>query len=426
MSDVTVIGTGYVGLTTGACLAHLGHRVVCVDLDERRVAQLSSGHIPIHEDGLEALVREGLEAGLLSFVLGAAAAVEHADFVYLCVQTPQAEDGSADLSFIQAAVEEFSSHLNPGTIVVNKSTVPVGTTTLVATTLKRDDIPVVSNPEFLREGTAVSDFLHPDRVVVGSDDRSAAQRVAGLHIDVQAPVLVTDSASAETAKYVSNAFLATKLSFVNAVAAVCEAVDANVSDVLLAMGYDKRIGQTFLEPGPGYGGSCFPKDTQALLKIAGDRGYDFSLLRGVIDVNEDQFDRVVDKIRSAAGGELAGKRIAVLGLAFKAGTDDTRSSPALAVLSRVVAAGAHVAAYDPAVSALDDDLSAIEVCGDAYGACEDADVLVVLTEWTEFRSLDWTKVHGVMKRASIVDGRNLLEPEVIKGHGFSYDGIGLR
>jgi UDPglucose 6-dehydrogenase len=288
VSNLTVIGTGYVGLTTGACFAHLGHQVVCVDIDEQKVEQLSSGHVPIHEDGLELLVNEGLETGRLRFAVGAASSVSGADCVFLCVPTPQADDGSADLSYIEAAAMEISAHLDRGTVVVNKSTVPVGSTNLVEDALKRDDIPVVSNPEFLREGTAVSDFLHPDRVVVGSDDHDAAQRVAGLYLGVQAPILITDPASAETAKYASNAFLATKLSFVNAVAAVCEAVDANVADVLLAMGYDHRIGQTFLQPGPGWGGSCFPKDTKALIKIAEDRGYDFSLLRGVIEVNEDQ------------------------------------------------------------------------------------------------------------------------------------------
>ncbi|MCH7790099.1 MAG: UDP-glucose/GDP-mannose dehydrogenase family protein [Acidobacteria bacterium] len=426
MSNVTVIGTGYVGLTTGACFAHLGHQVICVDIDEQKIAQLSSGHVPIHEDGLESLVNEGLETGRLRFVLGASSSVAGADFVYLCVPTPQADDGSADLSYIEAAAMEISAHLDQGTIVVTKSTVPVGSTILVENALKRDDIPVVSNPEFLREGTAVSDFLHPDRVVVGSDDHNAAQLVAGLYLGVQAPILITDPASAETAKYASNAFLATKLSFVNAVAAVCEAVGANVSDVLLAMGYDERIGQTFLQPGPGWGGSCFPKDTKALIKIAEDRGYDFSLLRGVIEVNEDQFDRVADKIRNAAHGELAGKRIAVLGLAFKAGTDDTRSSPALEVLRRLLAAGAHVAAYDPAVSTLEDELADVEICADAYGACEGADVLAVLTEWPEFRSLNWTKVYDVMAHGAVVDARNLLKPEVLKRLGFSYEGIGLR
>ncbi len=425
MSSIAVIGTGYVGLTTGVCFAHLGHDVVCVDVDEDKIRQLENGHVPIHEADLDLLLREGLDAGRLRFTLDHADAVADAEFVYLCVPTPQGDDGSADLTYLEDAVHTMSDALAPGTVVVNKSTVPVGSTVLVEQALERDDIPVVSNPEFLREGSAVADFLNPDRVVVGSDDQQAAQSVARLYLGVQAPVLITDPASAETAKYVSNAFLATKLSFVNAVAAVCEALGANVADVLLAMGYDQRIGHSFMQPGPGWGGSCFPKDTAALIKTSSDRGYDFSLLRGVISVNEEQFNRVIDKISEAVGGGLSGRRIGVLGLAFKAGTDDTRNSPAIEIVERLVERGGRVVAYDPAVRGLPGHLSSVEVAADPYAVAEEADVIAVLTEWTEFRTLDLAKLYSSMTNPSIVDARNLLDPAGVKRAGFSYQGIGL-
>ncbi|HNI35663.1 MAG TPA: UDP-glucose/GDP-mannose dehydrogenase family protein, partial [Microthrixaceae bacterium] len=286
-SKIAVIGTGYVGLTTGACLAHMGHDVVCADIDEAKVDALNSGEIPILEDGLENLVVEGRRAGRLRFVVGAANAVGDREFVYLCVPTPQGDDGSADLSYIEAAAREIGPVLAPEAIVINKSTVPVGSTRVVEHALQRGDVSVVSNPEFLREGSAVHDFLNPDRVVIGAVDQAAAIRMAGLYIGLTAPIMVTDPASAETIKYASNAFLATKISFVNAVAAVCEAVGADVNDVVLGMGYDRRIGQEFLKPGPGWGGSCFPKDTVALVHIAEQAGYDFRLLKGVVDVNNE-------------------------------------------------------------------------------------------------------------------------------------------
>ena len=267
-STIAVIGTGYVGLTTGACFAHLGHRVICADVVADKIERLRRGDIPIHEARLEQIVREHLDDGNLSFVLGSEDAVTEADFVYLCVPTPQSADGSADLSYLRAAASEISANLKPGVIVVNKSTVPVGSTLLVEQALGRSDVAVVSNPEFLREGTAVDDFLHPDRVIIGADDQAAASRVASLYAGVRAPIMVTDPASAEICKYASNAFLATKLSFTNAVAALCEAVGADVNDVLLGMGYDHRIGHEFLRPGPGWGGSCIPKDSQAIISIA--------------------------------------------------------------------------------------------------------------------------------------------------------------
>ncbi|MBT5581315.1 MAG: UDP-glucose/GDP-mannose dehydrogenase family protein [Acidimicrobiaceae bacterium] len=417
---IAVVGTGYVGLTTGACFSKLGHDVICADIVPEKVESLKRGEIPIHEAGLEEIVREGIDAGKLTFVLGAENAVANAEFVYLCVPTPQGADGSADLTYLQAAASEISAKLQPGTIVVNKSTVPVGSTHLVEQALGRSDIPVVSNPEFLREGTAVDDFLNPDRVVIGSDDQVAAGRVASLYLEVRAPIMVTDPASAETCKYAANAFLATKLSFTNAIAAVCEAVGADVNDVLLGMGYDHRIGHEFLRPGPGWGGSCFPKDAKAIISIAEDAGYDFSLMRGVVAVNEEQFERIVGKVESVA--DIDGATVALLGLAFKAGTDDVRESPSLEIARRLIAKGATVRGYDPAVKSV--NMDGLDVVDDAYAACEGAVALVVGTEWDDFKWLDLDKIGDVMAARNVVDARNLLDRGALRRCGFTYQGVG--
>ena len=420
-SRVAIIGTGYVGLTTGACFAHLGHRVVCADIDPEKIERLRQGIMPIYEPGLEQVVKDGIRSGLLTFVVGAAEAAKDCEFAYLCVPTPQGEDGRADLSYLEAAAAEIASVLPAESIVVNKSTVPVGSTKVVERVLGRSDVKVVSNPEFLREGSAVKDFLKPDRVVVGSDDQAAAVRVASLYLGVAAPFIVTDPASAETIKYAANAFLATKISFVNAVAAVCEAVGADVNDVVLGIGYDKRIGQEFLKPGPGWGGSCFPKDTRALIGIAEDHGYDFNFLNGVVAVNIEQRQRMVDKIRVAVGGELSGATIAAWGLTFKANTDDLRESPALAIIEDLIAAGCAVRGYDPTVKA---DLRGITVVDSALAACDGADALVVLTEWDEFRWVDLAEVRARLARANIVDTRNLLDKPAAQRQGFAYQGVG--
>jgi UDPglucose 6-dehydrogenase len=373
MSRITVVGCGYVGLTTGVCFAHLGHDVTCTDVDVRRVEQLNRGEVPILEAGLENLMREGMNGGRLTFVVGSTRVVEQA--------------------------------------------------------LGRGDIPVVSNPEFLREGTAVHDFLHPDRIVIGAEDQAAAVRVASLYIGIAAPIIVTDPPSAELIKYASNAFLATKVSFVNAIAAVCEAVGADMNDVVLGMGYDKRIGHEFLRPGPGWGGSCFPKDSRALVRIAEDAGYAFGLLEGVVEVNSDQFDRVANKAAELADGSVDGKTIAVWGLTFKARTDDLRDSPSLEVVQRLQGKGAKVRAFDPSVSLPLDarraaDLEGIDVVTDPYAACEGAAVLLVLTEWDEFKWLDFDKVAAALDSPRIVDGRNLLDREALRRRGFEYRGIG--
>jgi UDPglucose 6-dehydrogenase len=418
---IAVIGTGYVGLTTGACFAHIGHDVVCADIDVDKVTRLQRGEIPFLETGLDNLVREGIDGGRLTFVVGAANAAADCEFAYLCVPTPQGPDGSADLSFIEAAAKEIGPVLPSEAIVVNKSTVPVGSTRVVERVLGRDDVAVVSNPEFLREGSAIHDFLNPDRIVIGAEDQAAAVRVSSLYLGITAPVIVTDPASAETIKYAANAFLATKISFINAVAAVCEAVGADIKDVALGMGYDSRIGHEFLKPGPGWGGSCFPKDTRALVRIAEDAGYDFNLLQGVVVVNDEQFERVAQKIIELAGGSVDGKRIGVWGLTFKARTDDLRESPSLEILRRLTAQGAVVRGFDPS---LPGPLEGLEVVGDPYAAVEGAEVLAVLTEWDEFRWLDLDKVAGLMAARKVVDARNLLDRTALMRRGFEYRGIG--
>lgn len=680
MTRIAIIGTGYVGLTTGACFAHLGHEVVCGDIDGAKVERLSRGEIPIVEHRLDELVAEGLRNGNLRFVVGAATAVKDCEIAFLCVPTPQGEDGSADLSYVEAAAAEIAQVLPYESIVVNKSTVPVGSTKVVERVLRRPDVRVVSNPEFLREGSAVDDFLKPDRVVVGCDDRAAAIAVGNLYDSIHAQIIVTDPASAETIKYAANAFLATKLSFINAIAAICEGVGADVNDVVVGMGYDKRIGTEFLRPGPGWGGSCFdgaetviarqagvvrllrfdelvgreideleilswlpgqiipefqpaialssrpysgdmitihtkmgrrltvtadhplvvrgdddecrivtsdelsaddwlpislgtplgegldptsmheltfdleacarplpddvwtwsledkerlfeqlcdtggsepsvtvasrvladgvlrltaelglvadwivesdgqhtvrllsdasedlpdvardrkgtawvrvtkidrhevdqlvysvevahnhtvvttgglvahncfPKDSRALLKIANDAGYSFDLLAGVIAVNDEQFDRVADKIRVGAGGDLAGRTVGVWGLTFKARTDDLRDSPAASIIDRLLAAGAHVKAYDPTVDSFRVGVpDGIEICADPYAAAAGADVLAVLTEWDDFRWLEPKRVAEVMTGRHVVDGRNLLDRNDWQHAGFTHEGIG--
>jgi UDPglucose 6-dehydrogenase len=432
---LAVVGTGYVGLTTGACFAHLGHHVVCADIDARKVDLLNDGHIPIVEEGLEAIVNDARAAGLLEFVLGAATAVRDAEIVFLCVPTPQGEDGSADLSYIEQAAAQIAPVLRPGAVVVNKSTVPVGSTLVVERVLQRSDVTVVSNPEFLREGTAVHDFLHPDRVVIGSADRSAAEKVAELYAGIDTPILITDPASAETIKYAANGFLAMKISFVNAVAAMCEAVGADVAAVVEGIGADQRIGRQFLRPGPGWGGSCFPKDSRALVRIAEDHGYNFTMMRGVIDVNDEQLERMVAKIAAAAGraeDDLAGVRVGALGLTFKAGTDDLRESPALAIIEVLRRRGATVQAHDPTtVGDLTPHqaqvLDGIILLDDPLAVAEGADVIAVFTEWPDFAKIE---LGALAARAgqgtTIVDTRNLFEPHLVREAGLGYDGVGRR
>lgn len=430
MSTVAVIGAGYVGLTTATCLSHLGHTVICADVDAERVKSLNKGEVPILEEGMDALLDEGLESKRLTFVVGAANAVKQADFAFLCVPTPQSDNGEADLSFVESVIREIASTLRPGTVVVNKSTMPVGSTRLVQRILAEagatpEEIKVASNPEFLREGLAVRDFLNPARVVIGCEDPDVAVRVSDLYRKVQAPIIVTDPASAEMIKYASNAFLATKISFINAIANLCESVNADVREVALGMGYDPRIGFEFLQPGPGWGGSCFPKDTAALLRSAEQSGYDFSLLEGVRGVNREQHERMVQKIRRAVGNDLSGKRVGVWGLTFKANTDDLRDSPAIDIVRRVIGEGAQVRAFDPAGAEHATELvPSLEVVTDPYEACHGAEVLVVLTEWDAFRWLDFERVKDALVQPHVVDCRNLLDPQAMRRTGFVYEGVG--
>jgi UDPglucose 6-dehydrogenase len=432
---IGVVGTGYVGLTTGACFAHLGHHVVCGDIDQRKVDLLNAGKIPIVEDGLEQLVNDSRGAGRLEFVFGSQAAAADADIVFLCVPTPQGEDGSADLSYIEQAAREIAPILKPGAVVVNKSTVPVGSTIAVEKVLQRDDVSVVSNPEFLREGTAVSDFLMPDRVVVGAANRAAAEKVAELYVNIDTPIIITDPSSAETIKYAANGFLAMKISFVNAVAAMCEHVGADVAAVVDGIGSDTRIGGRFLNPGPGWGGSCFPKDSRALVKIAEDHGYNFSMMKGVIEVNDEQRKRMIDKIAKAVGrhqSDLAGIAVGAMGLTFKAGTDDLRESPAMSIISELRKVGATVKAFDPTTSGelsphQSIALDGIELTKELIDVANGVDVICVFTEWPEFAKVDLDELaRRVGEGTTIVDTRNLFDPNDVKNAGLRYDGVGRR
>lgn len=417
---VAVVGAGYVGLTTGACLAAMGHRVVCTDIDEGRVAQLRAGRVPFHEPGLPAVVGRGLDSGRLSFAVGSTAAAAEADLVFLCLPTPTLPDGSVDIELIKEMAAEIGPHLRKGAVVVTKSTVPMGSSQVVAERLGRPDVAVVSNPEFLREGTAVDDFMNPDRVVIGAVDRAAAARVAGLYEPLSAPILVTDPSSAELIKYATNAFLATKLSFVNAVAAICEEVGADIAAVLEGMSADPRVGADFMQPGPGWGGSCLPKDSRALVALAAGAGYDFPLLRGAIAQNDGQFDRIAGKVADRVA--LDGARIGLLGLAFKAGTDDTRASPALEIARRLVSSGAEVRAYDPVVTAV--DVAGVTVEPDPYEACRGAGAVVVATEWPELADLDPARMAEVMAEFHVIDARGILDRDAWRDCGFTYQGIG--
>jgi UDPglucose 6-dehydrogenase len=424
---IAVVGTGYVGLVTGACFADLGHDVVCVDVVPEKVAKLSGGQIPIHEPGLEEVVVRGLEAGRLSFTTDLGQGVRPAQFVFICVPTPPAEDGSADLSHVERAAMDIAAHMGEYKVVVNKSTVPIGSSLRVERII-RERLPaqiefdVASNPEFLREGSAVFDFMHPDRIVIGTNSERAAGLLTELYRPLAAPLIVTDPATAEMIKYASNAFLATKISFINAIANICDAVGADVKDVALGMGYDARIGFEFLKPGPGFGGSCLPKDCRALISVAERHGYDFGLLRGVLEVNEQQHRVIAAKVERLLGG-VAGRTVAVWGLAFKPNTDDVRDSPALAVIAELVRGGATVRAYDPAV---DPGLApeGVERATDPIEAVEDADALLLLTEWNEFRWLDFARVRDAMRRPVVVDARNFLDPHLLRQLGFAYEGVG--
>ena len=424
---ICLVGTGYVGLVTGACFADLGHDVICVDVVAEKVEKLRGGQIPIHEPGLDEVVQRGLEAGRLRFTTDLGEGVRNSQFVFICVPTPPAEDGSADLSHVEQAAIDIAKHIGDYKVIVNKSTVPIGSSRIVERMVRERlpaqiDFDVASNPEFLREGSAVFDFMHPDRVVIGTGSERAAGLLTELYRPLGAPLIVTDPATAEMIKYASNAFLATKISFINAISNICDSVGADVKDVALGMGYDARIGFEFLRPGPGFGGSCLPKDCRALISLAEKNGYDFGLLRGVLQVNDAQRIVITSKVARLLGG-LDGKVIGVWGLAFKPNTDDIRYSPSLAVIHDLLAAGARIRAYDPAV-AEEQSFDGVERATDALDAVEGADALVLLTEWNEFRWLDFGRVRQAMRTPTVVDARNFLDPHLLRQLGFTYEGIG--
>lgn len=423
MTSIAIIGTGYVGLSTVVGLSELGHSVVGIDINERTVDSLNSGFAPIAEKGMNQALAKGLAEGRLSFTTDVLGAVSIANIVFLCLPTPQGDDGSADLSYIEAVSKQVGPHLQLGTVVVNKSTVPVGSSVVVAEWLGRTDVSVVSNPEFLRQGTALHDFLNPTRIVVGGDNEEAVDKVASLYAAVDAPILRMNAASAEALKYAANSFLATKLTFINAIADICELVGADIFDVVGGLGLDPRIGDQFLNPGPGWGGSCFPKDTRALVKIAEGNGYDFALLRGVIQTNDEQYERIALKVVELCGGSVNGKTIASWGLTFKANTDDLRDSPAIAILSTLHSMGARIRAYDSAARGVE-QYPWIERCESALDACDGADALAVLTEWAEFSSVSPQEVLKKLSHPAVVDGRNILNPSEWKSAGFEYRGVG--
>ncbi|MFJ9411536.1 UDP-glucose dehydrogenase family protein [Streptomyces sp. NPDC101393] len=426
--NVAVIGTGYVGLTTGACLASLGHHVVCADADPHKVGRLRQAQVDILEPGLPELVAEGLDSGRLRFVQDSAEAAADADTVFLCLPTPMGAGGAADLAAVESVAAEIHSVLLPGCAVVNKSTVPVGTAERVAELLGRPDTAVVSNPEFLREGRAVHDFLHPDRIVIGADDPDAAERVAGLYAALDAPVVRTDTASAELTKYAANFFLAMKLSFANNLATVCERLDADIEAVTVGIGHDPRIGGAFLQAGPGWGGSCLPKDTHALLTVCEQAGVEFPLLRATIETNVEHQRQLVERVAAGCAGpdgSLRGVRLALLGLAFKAGTSDLRDSPALALARQLRERGAELYAYDPALCETRPDLSdLLTLVDDPAEAATGAAGCVVLTEWPQFHDLDWNAIARQLHSPVVYDFRNFLDPGRLAAAGLAWQGIG--
>ena len=406
MFKVAVIGTGYVGLTTAIGLASLGHDVVGYDIDPSKVDQLKAGILPIYEPGLDQMLTDVLASGKLRATSNLSEALINAEFVFTCVPTPQDEDGSADLSYVISASKEMGDLLEPGAIVVTKSTVPVVSASQVEDAIGRADIHVASNPEFLREGAAVIDFKNPDRIVVGARSADVAQRVMDLYAVIDCPKVLTSQPAAELIKYASNSFLAIKLSYVNDIAALCEAAGADPLEVMHGMGLDSRIGNRFLAPGPGWGGSCFPKDTRALASISAGFGIPIPLIDAAIASNEKAHKRVVDRVMQELGGSLVGKTVAVLGLTFKANTDDTRQSPAIAVIERLVGRGAKVVAFDPIVSTY--ALAGLNVVDSPKTAASEADALVVLTEWPEFGKLNPSDLLAVMRGTCVVDTRNIL------------------
>ncbi len=429
---VAVVGTGYVGLVVGACLAESGNDVTCVDKDESKVRMLKRGHIPIYEPGLEEIVKRNKGEGRLTFTTQLPKAVKVSQIVFIAVGTPQGEDGSADLQHVLAVARDVARAMDGYRVIVNKSTVPVGTAERVREIVRRETthpFSVVSNPEFLKQGAAVDDFMKPDRVVIGAEDPRGAELMVALHkpfTRTGAPIMVMDCASAELSKYASNAFLATKISFMNEVANICDVFGADVDQVRQAVGSDRRIGPSFLFPGVGYGGSCFPKDVKALVKFSSDRKYDFKILRAVESVNDLQKRQLVKKIDTFYKGSLKGKTIAIWGLAFKPKTDDMREAPAVPIINALLEKGAKVQAYDPEAMKVAKGIfgSKITYAGKPYDVLRGADALAVITEWHEFREPDFPRMRKLLREPVVFDGRNIYDKEQMKAHGFTYYSIG--
>ena len=438
MSIITVIGTGYVGLVTGTCLADMGNRVTCVDIVPEKIERLKQGILPIYEPGLEELVERNVNAGRLHFTTSYREGLDGSDYIFIAVNTPTGtSQGGADMRYVESAARGIAEELDHYAVIINKSTVPVGSgdvvTRIIRQNLARPDVPfgVVSNPEFLREGSAVLDFQNPDRVVLGSSDPDAATRVAMLYLPLRANIVITDLYTAEMIKYASNAFLATKISFINEIAQICERLGADVKEVAVGMGYDKRIGRAFLDAGLGYGGSCFPKDVRALAYMADEAGLHPQLLNAVMDINHDQRRLIVTKLTSILGS-LRGCTIGVLGLAFKPNTDDMREAPAVDIVRWVTSQGATVQVYDPVASHTAHDAferegirsDAVTFCDNAYAVAENADALVIVTEWNEFKALNMLQIRNSMRRPVLIDGRNIYEPLEMNRLGFIYRGMG--
>jgi UDPglucose 6-dehydrogenase len=433
MHKIAVVGTGYVGLVGGAGLADFGNHVVCVDQIEEKIEKLTNGEIPFYEPGLAEVVARNVSEGRLSFTTDLAAAVADNDVIFCAVGTPEGDGGSVDLSQVDAVATDIGRHMTGYRVVVQKSTVPVGTARRLRSMIEKAqpspvDFDVVSNPEFLREGSAVGDFMRPDRVVVGADTERAVEVMRSIYAPlylIRTPIVETTPESAEFIKYASNAFLATKISFINEVANICERVGADVQVVAYAMGLDKRIGPKFLHAGAGYGGSCFPKDTKALVSIAEAAGGEAKVVSAAIDVNREQKERMVDKVVRALGGDVSGKTVGLLGLAFKPNTDDMRYAASIVLAEGLSARGASVRAFDPVATDNARELMPfVEYAGDAYSAAEGCDALALVTEWNEFRQLDIERLKKLMRRPVIIDCRNVYDPEEFESFGFTYVGVG--
>jgi len=430
MKNIAIIGAGYVGLVSGACFSDLGNKVTCVDINEERIANLDKKVMPIFEPGLGELVRRNVDAGRLYFTTSYEQALADADFVFIAVGTPSDVDGQADLRYVRMAAESIADVMDHYLIIVNKSTVPVGTGDWVAEIVRnrRSDVPdfdVVSCPEFLREGAAISDFMSPDRVILGSTNRDAAEMVAQLHLPLRTRIMLTDLRTAEMVKYASNAFLATKISFINEIANICEALGADVKEVAFGMGLDGRIGPSFLDAGLGWGGSCFPKDVKALASMAEVESRHPHLLHAVMDINRDQRHSPLRKIENFLGRDLRGTVIGILGLSFKPNTDDIRQAPSLEIIRNLQRKGATVRAYDPvAMENAARQLSDVEMMDNPYDVADGADALVLVTEWNEFKNLDLARIKESMRQPILIDGRNIYDPTAAGDLGFQYSGIG--